>query len=1107
MGYCSSHGEHEGWQCPVCDIERAIKQQTDTTKKIHEEESKERAKQHDRQLKASWAEAKALREASEDQIQALQEASEAQVQALKEAAYRAEIAAEEGVEEQRENIANAWSLQSQAKVNKAYELYRAQMYDQALSLLKDAIDKDPSNLEAYIVAAWVLDSKGDYSKSFEYYKIQIDLLKTSSYSDISTAIKVLNNLPNDKELIRSFQAILYSNMEIWGKAIYNHIENIEFKKLINELIKHELFEDAKNVIEFLINKYSRLEYHAYLIEINNRLGKENDESLWQFLKTLSFSTRSDICDQIHNIIKNTENIFGDKTISQLKARVRERYNEWVPEIADDISEKAQNEATKGIDTNELWFWGLGFLAFLIFMLWQVAKFKFNFDAIHSEIKTFGFFLSCALSIFFVTAIRKSTIIKSASAKIETAEKEEREKWAPFFHSNITIDRPSSKGIYKNFTIILCFTIFGLFVSLFLTNVPRNQKQAPIATSSYETQKTPTPQQTKISNELIKNNRIAPTKVDKKIAIPLHSVGTEYVIENKNFSNPKLSYVAERKILSVEPDRIIVTMRNLKSNYSRTLEYDHQWNLISARGTSGEGSDYSPPIKYYDFPLYPGKRWSGTSTERNIRTGKVREHVISAEVGEWETITVPAGTFQAIKVIIKNEVKDFETGLVKSGTDISWYAPDVKRSIKSELSTHNDSEGEDEKQTLSLLRFTVKFQEAAELEKQNDIKLDELRKQNGDRNTDKIGQNKNAELKTQTDPVVFPSLHINDYFLYEYAGFTNGKISSEHTQFKKVLSSEKVGNDLLWIVQYSVRNDLGHFSYINHVDQKTGFILKFENIIDYSKPMDITTKEGKIKVLHWNRIQSSDIQLNTRTDYSTMVDVTGKKHELTNIIYDVSPSIFKLTQRIKIGDYIPQKTGRWYKQAIDETTISVPAGTFTCWVIKDIESEEHQHYLNYYDTKTGLLIRHENMLKKNGKWEMIEMNQLKEYHLSQTNQWQPEAGKVERQRQETKKKETSTLVRAWNIDDRAIVLVNENKVFDVGYMGDSGMREIESFLKPGNNSIKFILDDFGGGWTFGFRIEENGTVLWEDTCGQASRVGCSRTKGLSHAFYKEYILYK
>ena len=189
--------------------------------------------------------------------------------------------------------------------------------------------------------------------------------------------------------------------------------------------------------------------------------------------------------------------------------------------------------------------------------------------------------------------------------------------------------------------------------------------------------------------------------------PALSVGDEFVIEHKNVTFPNLSYAAERKVVSLDGNRMQVTARNINSKYVKRLEYDRQWNLIAERTDGGGGFDYDPPIKYYDFPLYPGKCWSGSSTERNVKTGQIREHSIVAEVGGWETITVPAGTFRTIKVMIRNQVKDLGTGEVTSGTDTSWYAPAAKRSVRCELIGLKVRDGLDDVQIVQLIRYSVK----------------------------------------------------------------------------------------------------------------------------------------------------------------------------------------------------------------------------------------------------------------------------------------------------------------------------------------------------------------------------------------------------------------
>jgi hypothetical protein len=93
----------------------------------------------------------------------------------------------------------------------------------------------------------------------------------------------------------------------------------------------------------------------------------------------------------------------------------------------------------------------------------------------------------------------------------------------------------------------------------------------------------------------------------------------------------------------------------KTGKARILQFTSEGNLLSSRNQDGSGFDYAPPLKYFVFPLYPGKTWQQRSRETNIQTGAVREHTLSATVGDWEDIAVPAGTFRALKITLHTEL--------------------------------------------------------------------------------------------------------------------------------------------------------------------------------------------------------------------------------------------------------------------------------------------------------------------------------------------------------------------------------------------------------------------------------------------------------------------
>jgi hypothetical protein len=164
----------------------------------------------------------------------------------------------------------------------------------------------------------------------------------------------------------------------------------------------------------------------------------------------------------------------------------------------------------------------------------------------------------------------------------------------------------------------------------------------------------------------------------QVPAPPIAVGDTYVYESKAVgsaaSQPGATLVTRRTVTAVGR-RIAMSSLSLSSRNGkpRTLYFDGEWNLLSVRNPSGSGLDYTPPLQYYDFPLFPGKTWEQATTERNTKTGATREHVLSGTVRGWEQVSVPAGTFRGLKVELRTELFDPRTGERVAGTDTSWYA--------------------------------------------------------------------------------------------------------------------------------------------------------------------------------------------------------------------------------------------------------------------------------------------------------------------------------------------------------------------------------------------------------------------------------------------------
>lgn len=101
----------------------------------------------------------------------------------------------------------------------------------------------------------------------------------------------------------------------------------------------------------------------------------------------------------------------------------------------------------------------------------------------------------------------------------------------------------------------------------------------------------------------------------------------------------------------------------------------------------------------------GKAWVGKSTKRELKTGAVSTHIIRAQVASREKITVPAGTFETLKLVLNIEMLD--GGKRTLGKDISWYAPAARRTVRSETESQDPDTGKVSKKIIQLLSFELK----------------------------------------------------------------------------------------------------------------------------------------------------------------------------------------------------------------------------------------------------------------------------------------------------------------------------------------------------------------------------------------------------------------
>ena len=254
--------------------------------------------------------------------------------------------------------------------------------------------------------------------------------------------------------------------------------------------------------------------------------------------------------------------------------------------------------------------------------------------------------------------------------------------------------------------IVAFALFAAGIAFKLSNTDKTASEPPITaqvpttTESESTNVAPAPI-AKQEEPVAEPER---PSLPKTVEAPIINVGDKYTYETDSTdSNDKTTTSTQtREITAINGDRVTVTVTSGKTGKARTLIYDRSWNLLETGDTPTAGLIYKPAIQYFDFPLTVGKKWKALSEDTDKKTGKSRQYIINAEVWGWDEIIVGADKFDALKIIISSEVLDGDKK--STGMDISWYAPSIGRTVRSELSGE-DAEGRRDKKTVVLSSFS------------------------------------------------------------------------------------------------------------------------------------------------------------------------------------------------------------------------------------------------------------------------------------------------------------------------------------------------------------------------------------------------------------------
>jgi hypothetical protein len=140
---------------------------------------------------------------------------------------------------------------------------------------------------------------------------------------------------------------------------------------------------------------------------------------------------------------------------------------------------------------------------------------------------------------------------------------------------------------------------------------------------------------------------------------------------------------EQTVASVDGESVVLERKTLSaSGHPGPPGQDRvnaaTWTVYTPTLTEGREVTLS-------FPLYVGKTWayeyktidsSGSSTLQSR----------SAKVEAWEVVSVPAGMYKALKVVVDGRWRAYVRDAMYTGkvTDTLWYVPEAKRWVKREF---------------------------------------------------------------------------------------------------------------------------------------------------------------------------------------------------------------------------------------------------------------------------------------------------------------------------------------------------------------------------------------------------------------------------------------
>ena len=183
--------------------------------------------------------------------------------------------------------------------------------------------------------------------------------------------------------------------------------------------------------------------------------------------------------------------------------------------------------------------------------------------------------------------------------------------------------------------------------------------------------------------------------------PVLRVGDRWVYHAINGYRQKTTWEEIHEIRSVDANGITVnvSIKGPKMDFSRTEVWSAPGVVRSGAIYEIETDRFDPALIRYQYPMTDGESWSQALRNLNKPPNPFGDTRFRATVGGYESVTTPAGTFNAIKLRYLIQLDDATVWRNATQCDyVVWYAPSVGAMVREQKRSYylpKDFEAESE----------------------------------------------------------------------------------------------------------------------------------------------------------------------------------------------------------------------------------------------------------------------------------------------------------------------------------------------------------------------------------------------------------------------------